>query len=80
MNNGYGMLWFDNDETPIEVKIRKIKEYYRNKYGTEVSEVRLNVYDFQRFFPKATTTCVVVGSVEVKTFGSTVLPNHFWVC
>ena len=28
-----GMLWFDNSQTTLEVKIQKAVDYYRKKYG-----------------------------------------------
>ena len=28
-----GMLWFDDTQTSLEIKIHKAMEYYRKKYG-----------------------------------------------
>jgi len=28
-----GMLWFDDTQTSLEIKIQKAMEYYRKKYG-----------------------------------------------
>jgi len=62
-----GMLWFDNDpRTPLEMKIQKAAEYYRQKYGRQpdlclvhptmlqnekISEERITVRPYRPILP-----------------------------
>jgi hypothetical protein len=68
-----GMLWFDNSQTALNVKIQKVVDYYKKKYGRSpdlclVHPSMLNAN--QRQFE--------IDKLTVRTYRPA-LPGHIWV-
>lgn len=68
-----GMLWFDNSQTTLNVKIQKAVDYYRKKYG--------RVPDLCLVHPsmlEQDQTKLEVNKLTVRPYRP-VLPGHIWV-
>jgi hypothetical protein len=66
-----GMLWLDDDKrTPLEDKIGRAAEYYRDKYGASPNICYVN--------KKTLEEESQVGSIQVLPVRN-VLPNHLWI-
>ena len=66
-----GMLWLDDDKrVPLDDKIRRAADYYKEKYGRSPNLCMVNsaMLDDERN----------VGKIRVLPMRN-VLPNHFWV-
>jgi hypothetical protein len=68
-----GMLWFDNSQTAITVKIEKAVEYYKKKYGRQpdlclVHPSLLEASDRQ----------LAIAGLMVRPYRP-VLPGHIWI-
>jgi len=66
-----GMLWFDNSQTALHVKIEKAVEYYHKKYG--------RTPDLCLVHPSMLKDSKVKeGKITVRAYRP-VLPGHLWV-
>lgn len=66
-----GMLWLDDDRgRPLEEKVRRAADYYREKYGRLPELCFVNA--------KMSGAETRVGKIVVKPV-KTVLPYHFWL-
>jgi hypothetical protein len=70
-----GMLWFDNDpKTPIEKKIEKAVQYYKDKYARDANTCYVN----PSMIPEGQESIISIPGVDVIATRS-VLPNNFWI-
>jgi hypothetical protein len=65
------MLWFDNSQTALAVKIQKAAEYYEKKYGRKPDLCLIHPVMFDD--PK-----MEIEGLEVRPYRP-VLPGHVWV-
>jgi len=65
-----GMLWFDDSQTTLNVKIKKAVDYYHKKYG--------RTPDLCLVHPSMLKDTVVEEKVTVRAYRP-VLPGHIWV-
>jgi len=65
-----GMLWFDNSESELAVKIERAAEYYREKYGKRPNLCFVH--------PSMEPPDRRVDGIEVRGTRA-VMPNHFLV-
>jgi hypothetical protein len=65
-----GMLWFDDSQTALNVKIKKAVDYYHKKYG--------RTPDLCLVHPSMLKDTVVEEKVTVRAYRP-VLPGHIWV-
>jgi hypothetical protein len=67
-----GMLWFDNSQTALEIKIQKATEYYEKKYGRKPDLCLLHpsMLNGQKG--------LVINGLIVRSYRP-VLPGHIWV-
>jgi hypothetical protein len=72
-----GMLWFDNSQMDISVKVRKAMEYYRKKYGRK-PDLCL-VHPSMLLIPgRAERVGLIVDGMTVRPYRQ-VLPGHIWI-
>jgi hypothetical protein len=73
-----GMLWFDNSQGELEVKIQKACEYYEKKYGRKPDLVLAHPTTMGvGNWPKNIKT---INGIEVTIRAyRPVLPGHIWV-
>jgi hypothetical protein len=65
------MLWFDDSQTALNVKIRKAVDYYHKKYG--------RTPDLCLVHPSMLNDTVVdEGRITIRAYRP-VLPGHIWV-
>jgi hypothetical protein len=64
------MLWFDDSQTALNVKIKKAVDYYHKKYG--------RTPDLCLVHPSMLKDTVVEEKVTVRAYRP-VLPGHIWV-
>ena len=71
-----GMLWFDNSQTALNIKIQKAVEYYHKKYGRspDLCLVHPSMLDAQE---KSQRT-VEINKLTVRPYRP-VLPGHIWI-
>ena len=71
-----GMLWFDNSQTALNIKIQKAVEYYHKKYGRtpDLCLVHPSMLDTQE---KSQRT-VEISKLTVRPYRP-VLPGHIWI-
>ena len=71
-----GMLWFDNSQTALNIKIQKAVDYYHKKYGRtpDLCLVHPSMLDTQE---KSQRT-VEVNKLTVRPYRP-VLPGHIWI-
>jgi hypothetical protein len=67
-----GMLWFDNSQTALTVKIQKAVDYYKKKYGRNADLVLVHPSMMDNAKP------MLVGNVTVRPYRP-VLPGHIWI-
>lgn len=66
-----GMLWFDDTQTTLDIKIKKAAEYYKKKYG--------RTPDLCLVHPSMMQDPVVESDkITVRAYRP-VLPGHIWV-
>lgn len=70
-----GMLWFDNSDTLLSVKIQKAMDYYHKKYG--------RIPDLCLVHPSMLeesdrNKILMVGQLTIRPFRP-VLPGHIWI-
>ena len=68
-----GMLWFDNTQTDLSVRVNKAFDYYVKKYGVKPNLCLVN----PTLLPDGKAT-VDTGKVTVRPYRP-VLPNHIWI-
>lgn len=64
------MLWFDNSNALLSIKIQKAIKYYQDKYGKEPNLVLVH--------PSVLEKKEILGTITVRPYRP-VLPNHIWV-
>jgi len=69
-----GMLWFDNSQTALTVKIQKAVDYYHKKYGRspDLCLVHPSMLDAQN------QRQLEVNKLTVRPYRP-VLPGHIWI-
>lgn len=68
-----GMLWFDNSQSPLTVKIQKAVDYYSKKYG--------HIPDLCLVHPsmlEKSQKQMEVNKLTVRPYRK-VLPGHIWI-
>lgn len=66
-----GMLWFDNSQISLDLKIQKAMEYYRKKYG--------RIPDLCLVHPSMLKDASLDGQkITVRPYRP-VLPGHIWI-
>ncbi|MDL1910317.1 hypothetical protein FBQ81_06430 [Chloroflexi bacterium CFX6] len=66
-----GMLWFDNSQISLDIKIQKAMEYYRKKYG--------RIPDLCLVHPSMLKDARLEGQkITVRPYRP-VLPGHIWI-
>ena len=68
-----GMLWFDNSQTALTVKIQKAVDYYHKKYGRnpDLCLVHPSMMD-------ANQRQLEINKLTVRPYRP-VLPGHIWI-
>ena len=71
-----GMLWFDNSQTALNIKIQKAVEYYHKKYGRtpDLCLVHPSMLETQ----EKNQRTVEVNKLTVRPYRP-VLPGHIWI-
>ena len=71
-----GMLWFDNSQTALNIKIQKAVEYYHKKYGRtpDLCLVHPSMLDA----PEKNQRTVEINKLTVRPYRP-VLPGHIWI-
>ena len=74
-----GMLWFDNSQTTLSVKIQKATDYYHKKYGRSpdlclVHPSMLTDTKIEKEKPAMSAT----DGITVRPYRP-VLPGHLWI-
>jgi hypothetical protein len=67
-----GMLWFDNSQNTLQVKLQKGIEYYQKKYGRTPDMVLVHPNMIDENNP------VAIKGVTVRPYRP-VLPGHIWI-
>lgn len=71
-----GMLWFDNSKLDLESKIKKARDYYRNKYGLEPDLCLVHpkmLMDDMRI-----NATFMIDKLTIRGYRP-VLPGHIWI-
>ena len=71
-----GMLWFDNSQTALNIKIQKAVDYYHKKYGRtpDLCLVHPSMLDTQ----EKNQRTVEINKLTVRPYRP-VLPGHIWI-
>jgi hypothetical protein len=71
-----GMLWFDNSQTALNIKIQKAVEYYHKKYGRtpDLCLVHPSMLEAQ----EKNQRTVEINKLTVRPYRP-VLPGHIWI-
>ena len=71
-----GMLWFDNSQTALNIKIQKAVEYYHKKYGRtpDLCLVHPSMLDASQQSQRQ----LEVNKLTVRPYRP-VLPGHIWI-
>jgi hypothetical protein len=71
-----GMLWFDNSQTALNIKIQKAVEYYHKKYGRtpDLCLVHPSMLEAQ----EKNQRTVEINKLTVRSYRP-VLPGHIWI-
>ena len=72
-----GMLWFDNSQTALTIKIQKAVDYYHKKYGRtpDLCLVHPSMLDTKE---KNQRTVEAPNKLTVRPYRP-VLPGHIWI-
>jgi hypothetical protein len=80
-----GMLWFDNSQTALNIKIQKAVEYYHKKYGrtpdlclVHPSMLEAQERNQRQFETPALASGTSVNKLTVRPYRP-VLPGHIWI-
>jgi len=70
------MLWFDNSQTALNIKIQKAVDYYHKKYGRtpDLCLVHPSMLDAQ----ERTQRQLEINKLTVRPYRP-VLPGHIWI-
>lgn len=71
-----GLLWFDNSQTSLVVKIQKAADYYFQKYGRQPDLVLVHPSMFSEEERKQRQ--FEMGKIAVRAYRP-VLPGHIWI-
>jgi hypothetical protein len=71
-----GMLWFDNSQTALNIKIQKAVDYYHKKYGRtpDLCLVHPSMLEAQ----EKNKRTVEINKLTVRPYRP-VLPGHIWI-
>lgn len=69
-----GMLWFDNSDSSLTVKIQKAMDHYHKKYGRTPDLCLVHPSMFSEGFSKEFN----IGKLSVRPYRP-VLPGHIWI-
>jgi len=71
-----GMLWFDNSQTTLNIKIQKAVDYYHKKYGRspDLCLVHPSMLDAQERNQRQ----LEINKLTVRPYRP-VLPGHIWI-
>ena len=71
-----GMLWFDNSQTALNIKIQKAVDYYHKKYGRtpDLCLVHPSMLEAQ----ERTQRQLEINKLTVRPYRP-VLPGHIWI-
>ena len=71
-----GMLWFDNSQTALNIKIQKAVDYYHKKYGRtpDLCLVHPSMLDAQERNDRK----LEINKLTVRPYRP-VLPGHIWI-
>ena len=71
-----GMLWFDNSQTALNIKIQKAVDYYHKKYGRtpDLCLVHPSMLDTQERNQRQ----LEIDKLTVRPYRP-VLPGHIWI-
>jgi len=69
-----GMLWFDNSQSTLSVKITKAVEYYKKKYGRAPELCLVH----PALFAPGSEASERIAGVTVRPH-RVVLPGHLWI-
>ena len=71
-----GMLWFDNSQTALTIKIQKAVDYYHKKYGRtpDLCLVHPSMLDTQERNQRQ----LEIDKLTVRPYRP-VLPGHIWI-
>ena len=71
-----GMLWFDNSQTALTIKIQKAVDYYHKKYGRtpDLCLVHPSMLDTQERSERQ----LEINKLTVRSYRP-VLPGHIWI-
>ena len=71
-----GMLWFDNSQTALNIKIQKAVDYYHKKYGRtpDLCLVHPSMLDTQERSDRQ----LEINKLTVRSYRP-VLPGHIWI-
>jgi hypothetical protein len=79
------MLWFDNSQTALNIKIQKAVEYYHKKYGrtpdlclVHPSMLEAQERNQRQFETPALASGTSVNKLTVRPYRP-VLPGHIWI-
>jgi hypothetical protein len=78
-----GMLWFDNSQTALNIKIQKAVDYYHKKYGRTpdlclVHPSMLDAQNQRQLETPAVASGTSVNKLTVRPYRP-VLPGHIWI-
>lgn len=68
-----GMLWFDNSQSTLPIKVQKAVEYYVKKYGRHPDLCLVNPCMLEK-----DQTRLEVNRLVVRAY-KPVLPGHIWI-
>jgi hypothetical protein len=80
-----GMLWFDNSQTALNIKIQKAVDYYHKKYGRtpDLCLVHPSMLDTQEKNQRTVETPALASGASVNKLTvrpyRPVLPGHIWI-
>ena len=67
-----GMLWFDNSQTALVIKVQKAVDYYKDKYGLMPDLILVHPSMLEG------NTHLSLSKISVRPYRP-VLPGHIWV-
>jgi hypothetical protein len=75
-----GMLWFDNSQTALNIKIQKAVDYYHKKYGRapDLCLVHPSMLDAHAAQSSGSQRQLEVNKLTVRPYRP-VLPGHIWI-
>ena len=75
-----GMLWFDNSQTALNIKIQKAVDYYHKKYGRtpDLCLVHPSMLDANAGQSSSSQRQLEVNKLTVRPYRP-VLPGHIWI-